>query len=383
MSCDLVGSTTLSEQLDPEEYREVVHGYQQISATVIERFGGHMAQYLGDGLLVYFGYPVAHEDDAARAVRAGLEIITAISQVVPSPFQAAADKILPVPPLSKEGTQMPPLEKPVLPAPVPRAQVSPVEGGATRSAGGFGSVEGRRELQVRIGIHTGPVVVGEMGGGAKRELLALGETPNLAARIQGQAAPNEVVISTATYRLVEGLFECEDRGQPELKGVSTPLSLYQVQGEGEAQTRFDVAVQRGLMPLVGREEELELLRRRWERATTGQGQVVLLSGEAGIGKSRLVQALKEQVIQEGATRVEFRCSPYHQNTALYPITEHLQRLLQFERDEAAETKLAKLDHLLSQYRFPHAETVPLLAALFSLPPPAGVAPLSYSPQKRK
>jgi class 3 adenylate cyclase len=178
MFCDLVGSTALSTQLDPEELREVVRGYQETGAAVIERFGGHIAQYLGDGLLVYFGYPVAHEDDAQRAVRAGLEIVEAI-----------------------------------------RGQGSGIGGQE-----GLQSLSARlfHQLQVRIGVHTGPVVVGEMGGRAKREQLALGETPNLAARIQGQAAPNEVVISTATYRLIEGLFECEDRGQPELKGVATP-----------------------------------------------------------------------------------------------------------------------------------------------------------------
>ena len=178
---------------------------------------------------------------------------------------------------------------------------------------------------MRIGIHTGLVVVGEIGSSEKREMLALGETPNLAARIQGQANPDEVVISAATYRLVEGLFACEDRGQPELKGVTTPLTLYRVVKESEAQSRFDVAVQAGLTPLVGREEELALLRRRWAQATDGEGQVVLLSGEAGIGKSRLVQELKDRVAQDSAVRIEFRGSPYHQNSAFYPLIEHVQQ----------------------------------------------------------
>jgi class 3 adenylate cyclase len=227
MFCDLVDSTTLSAQLDPEEWREVVRAYQQTSATVIERFDGYMAQYLGDGLLVYFSYPVAHEDDAARAVRAGLETISAIQEKVPSPLVGEGQG---------EGV------------------------GGARPSTSSGAVS----LRVRIGVHTGPVVVGEMGGGARRELLALGETPNIATRIQGQADPNTVVISATTYRLVEGLFECEDRGQPALKGVATPLTLYRVLKEGEVQSRFQVVARKGPTPLVGREHELGLLRERWE-----------------------------------------------------------------------------------------------------------------------
>jgi class 3 adenylate cyclase len=335
--CDLVGSTVLSTQLDPEELREIVRGYQQTSAEIIERYNGHIAQYLGDGLLVYFGYPVAHEDDAARAVRAGLEIIRTLRQQVPSPSQ------------------------------------------------GEGQGEGKelRRLQVRIGIHTGLVVIGEMGGGSRQEQLALGETPNIAARIQGHASPDEVMISATTYRLVEGLFACEDRGQPDLKGITTPLTLYRVVQESTAQSRFEATLRTGLTPLIGREEELALLRRRWEQAKEGEGQVVLLSGEAGIGKSRLVQEFKEQLEREGVTRLEFRCSPYHQNSAQYPIIDHLQRLLQFARDDSPVTKLDKLHHTLSHYRFPQADTLPLLAALLSLPHPDGYPPITVSPQKQK
>jgi hypothetical protein len=182
---------------------------------------------------------------------------------------------------------------------------------------------------VRIGIHTGVVVIGEIGSADKHEILALGETPNVAARLQGLAAPDTVVMSAATYRLVQGLFECQDRGPQELKGISTSLPLYRVMRESAAQSRFEVAVRTGLTPLVGRESELGLLQQRWEHAKAGAGQVVLLSGEPGIGKSRLVQEIKEQLAHEGATRIEFRCSPYHQNSALYPIIDHLQRLLQF------------------------------------------------------
>src|SRR5262245_61684718 len=330
MFCDLVGSTALSEQLDPEELRAVIRAYRETCASVIARFGGYLAKYIGDGLLVYFGYPQAHEDDAQRAVRAALGIVEALQ------------------PLAFPTIQLP------------------------------------RPLQVRVGIHTGLVVAGEMGVGDQPEPLGIvGETPNIAARLQEQAEPNSVVISPATYRLVTGLFECEELGPHELKGVSQPLALYQVVGESAAQSRFEAAVHKGLTPLVGREEELGLLRRRWEQAQQGAGQVVLLSGEPGIGKSRLVQELKEQLAHETVTRIEFRCSPYHQNSALYPIIDHLQHLLQFAREDTPTVKLEKLQHTLSHYRFPQADTVPLVASLLSLPPPAGSAPLSGSPQKQK
>jgi class 3 adenylate cyclase len=263
MFCDLVDSTMLSAHLDPEELRTVVQGYQAACAAIIERYAGSIAQYLGDGLLVYFGYPAAHEDDAARAVRAALAIVGIIHE-------------LPLP-----NTQLP------------------------------------HPLRVRIGIHTGLVVVGEMGGGAKRELLALGETPNLAARLQSLAIPNTVVLSTATYRLIEGYFTCQSLGAQTLKGVPQLFEVYKVLGESGAQSRFEVAVTTGLTPLVGREEEVELLLKRWEQAQEGAGQVVLLSGEPGIGKSCLLQALKERIAAETYTRLECRCSPYYQNSAFY------------------------------------------------------------------
>ena len=198
-------------------------------------------------------------------------------------------------------------------------------------------------LHVRVGIHTGLVVAGEMGSGDYPEHRAIvGETPNFAARLQEQAVPDSVVISPATYRLVAGLFECEDMGQRTLKGISSPSLLYRVVRESEAQSRFEVAVKAGLTPLVGREHELGLLRERWQDAKQGKGQVVLLSGEPGIGKSRLVQTLGQEALTEGATRIEFRCSPYHRNSAFYPIIDHLQRLLGFQREEPAESKLDKL-----------------------------------------
>ncbi|KRT65572.1 MAG: hypothetical protein XU11_C0024G0035, partial [Candidatus Dadabacteria bacterium CSP1-2] len=291
MFCDLVGSTALSERLDPEELRDVVRSYQEACAEVIDGNDGYIAQYLGDGLLVYFGYPLAHEDDVQRAVKAGLEIVVAISEL----------------PLK---TQL------------------------------------QQTLQVRVGIHSGLVVVGEMGGGKKREPMAIvGETPNIAARLQGLAEPNTVVISSATYRLVEGLFDCQDLGLHTLKGVSAPVQMYRILGESAVRSRFEVAVSKGLTPLIGREQEVELLLKSWERVKEGEGQVVLLSGEAGIGKSRLVQVMKERLAGETHIRIESRCSPYYQNSALYPIIDQLQRLL-FRRQDSYEEKLSKLERAL-------------------------------------
>ena len=333
MFCDLVGSTVLSTQLDPEELRAVVRGYQETCTTVIERYDGHIAQHLGDGLLIYFGYPTSHEDDAARAVRAGLEIIHALRE-------------------------------------------RSVEAHPSSSSGAA-------PLQVRVGIHTGLVVIGEIGSSEKREMLALGETPNIAARIQGSASPDEILISAVTSRLVAGLFDTEAHGLTELKGIATPMMLYRVVGESTAQNRFEVAVQTGLTPLVGRMEELALLQRRWEQAKAGEGQMVLLAGEPGIGKSRLVQELKEHVTVDRATRIEFRCSAYHHNSAFYPILTHVQRLLAFVPEDTPQDKLAKLQQQLAQYRFPQSDTCALLAALLSLPQPEGSQPLALSPQKQK
>ncbi len=338
MFCDLVGSTPLAEQLDPEELREVVRSYQETCTAVIHRFEGYIARYVGDALLVYFGYPVAHEDDAQRAVRVGLDIVAALPQL--------------------------------------NAQLQQVVG-AQHAA----------PLQVRIGIHTGLVVVGEMGGRDYRESMALGKTPNVAARLQGLAEPNMVVISTTTYRLVEGLFACRTLGPQTLKGVSTPVEVYQILGESGAQSRFEVAVTSGLTPLVGREEEVGLLVQRWERAKEGAGQVVMLNGEPGIGKSRLLQVLRERLAQETLTRLECRCSPYYQNSALYPVIDLLQRLLQFKRDDSSEEKLRKLEGTLEVEAIhelpPRAETVPLFASLLSLPLPERYSPLTFTPQKQK
>jgi class 3 adenylate cyclase/predicted ATPase len=327
--CDLVGSTALSAQLDPEDLREVIRAYHQVSATVIGRFEGHTAQYLGDGLLVYFGYPVAHEDDAQRAVRTALGIVEAVQH----------------------------LSFPTIPLPHP--------------------------LQVRIGIHTGVVVVGEVGSRAKHEILALGETPNLAARLQGVAEPETVVISAASARLVQGFFALRRLGPHTLRGSSARMEVYQVLAESGRQSRLEVAGGTGLTPFVGREEERGLLQRRWAQAKAGAGQAVLLSGEPGIGKSRLVQTLTEQANADGAIRIELRCSAYHQNSAFYPMLEHMQRFLQFAPHEAPHAKLRKLTQRLATYRFPQSDTLPLLAAWLALPQPEGAPPLALSPRKQK
>jgi predicted ATPase/class 3 adenylate cyclase len=330
--CDLVDSTVLASQLDPEEWREVVRAYQDTCAKVIARFEGHIAQYLGDGLLVYFGYPVAHENDAQRAVRAGLGMVEAVGQL---------------------NTRL------------------------TRERG--------VTLTVRLGCHTGLVVVGEVGGETRQEQLALGETPHLAARLQGLAVPNTLVISAPTYRLLEGFFRCQPLGTPALKGVSQPLGVYQVLYESMARSRLEAVGSSRLTPLVGREQEVGLLLERWRQVKDGIGQVVLLCGEAGIGKSRLVQVLTEQVATEPqAWLTPCQCSPYYQHTALYPMIDLLERVaLRFEREASPPQKLRKLEGFLVQYGLPLAEAVPLFAALLSLPLSADYVPLTVSPEQQK
>jgi len=329
--CDLVDSTKLSSQLDPEEYREVVRAYHRVCSEVITRFNGHIAQLLGDGLLVYFGYPQAHEDDPQRAVRSGLGILNAMGDLNQGLPQA-------------KGVQ----------------------------------------LALRIGVHTGLVVVGAMDGGGRQEQLALGETPNVAARIQGLAAPDTLVISEATYRLVQGYFSCEALGEQTLRGIAEPVTVYRVLSESGATSRLEVAHARGLTPLVGRESEVTLLLERWEQAKAGHGQVVLLSGEAGIGKSRLVQVLKDHVAHEPHVRWECRSAEYSQNTALFPLVDLFQRLLRFEAHESPHAKLEKLEHALSQYRLALEESVPLFAPLLSLPIPENhYPPLNLSPQRQR
>jgi len=293
--CDLVDSTVLAAQLDPEDWREVVRAYQATCAEVIQRYEGHIAQYLGDGLLVYFGYPQAHENDGQRAVRAALGMVEAMGRLNQHLAQ-------------ERGVQ----------------------------------------LAVRMGIHTGLVVVGAMGGGGRQEQLALGDTPNMAARLQALAAPDTIVISAATYRLIQGFFNCRDLGPHTLKGLSTPVPVYRVLEESGAQSRLEVGSITGLTPLVGREREVGLLLERWAQAKEGRGQVVLLNGEAGIGKSRLAQMLKERLAGEQYTRLECHCSAYHRNSPLYPVIDLYQRALQFSREESSGAKLRKLEGALTQ-----------------------------------
>jgi class 3 adenylate cyclase/predicted ATPase len=331
MFCDLVGSTALSQRLDPEDWRTVVRDYQRTCTAVIERFEGQIAQYLGDGLLIYFGYPQAHEDDARRAVQAGLDIVAALQ------------------------------------------------------AGQRAHGEGERAtvVEARIGIDTGRVVVGDVGDGGAAERLALGETPNVAARLQSIAEPNAVVISSATSRLVSGFFECQDLGPQALKGLSASVHAYRVIGASGVQHRLGTTDAGRLTPLVGRDEEVAFLQRRWQRATAGDGQVVLVSGEPGIGKSRLVRVLTEHLAGDPHGLIEWRCSPYYQNSAFYPVIEGLHRRLRFGSDDAPEDKVRKLETALGREGFDLAAMVPLLGALLSLPLPERYPPLTIAPERQK
>jgi class 3 adenylate cyclase len=300
MFCDLVGSTALAARLDPEDMGQVIRAYHRVCAETVERWGGHVAKYMGDGVLAYFGWPVAHEDEAERAVRAGLELVAAV-------------RALDVPGLTMGGSE-----------------------------------EGRL-LAARVGIATGLVMVGELiGEGSAQEQTVVGETPNLAARLQALAAPGSVVISQATRRLVGGLFELADLGPQRLKGFAEPLAVWRVAGEGRSEGRFEVRQTAGLTPLVGRDEEIALLLRPWRQAQDGDGQVVLLSGEPGIGKSRLIQALRGRLEGETHITLFYQCSPHHTTSPLHPLIGQLERAAGFARNESAEGKLDKLETLLAR-----------------------------------
>ena len=332
MFCDLVASTELSRQLDAEDYRAVVRAYQAAAAAALQPYDGYIAQYLGDGLLVYFGWPQAHEDAAHRAVHASLALLDTLG----------------------------PLHDTHL---VPHYGV---------------------RIAVRIGLHTGMAVIGEMGGGNRSEALAMGDTPNLAARIQGLATPNTVALSAATARLIQGAFTLEDLGTHALKGVVEPMPVYRVLRPIEAHHDEEEAPALGVPMLVGRDEESGLLRRRWDQAREGLGQVVLVSGEAGIGKSALVRAVRHHIGREGVTRITYRCSPYHTHSAFYPIIMHLERLLQFERDDPPASRLTKLERMLTTYTLSLEEIVPLFATLLSVPLPEGAYPaLALTPQQQR
>lgn len=328
--CDLVGSTPLSGRLDPEDLRAVVRAYQETAAEVIQRYAGHVAQFLGDGVLAYFGYPAAHEDDARRAVHTGLEIVDAIA-------------LLNIRLIEEQGV----------------------------------------ELAVRVGIHTGPVVVGAMGSGTRPEHMAIGETLNIAARLQEVAPANAVVIGASTTRLVLGAFVLDDMGALTLKGVAEPMTVSHVRGLVATASRDEELVLASAAGLVGREEEAGLLRRRWDQTRTGLGQVVFVSGEAGIGKSALVDALRAHVRAEGSRRITFRCSPYHTASALHPVITHLERLWEFAPDDDSATRLGKLEAGLRRSGLPPTD-VSVFAALLAVPVPADRhAPLAGTPQQQK
>ena len=327
--CDLVDSTVLSSQLDPEDLREVVRAYQDTCAKVIARFDGHIAQYLGDGLLVYFGYPQAHEDDAQRAIHAALGMVDAIGTL------------------------------------------------QTRFQADYGV-----HVAVRLGIHTGPVVVGELGSGDHHEHLALGETPNIAARLEGLAQPGTVIISDDTQRLVAGAFDYDALGVPHLKGVSASIPLFRVRGLSAAASRFE-ATTTTLTPMVGREVEVDLLMRCWAQVREGEGQVVLLNGPPGIGKSRLVQALCERLHGTPHTRLLYQCSPYHTNSAFYPIVTQMTRAMHVPLDAIPSVKLDQLEALLAQADLPVEESTPLFATILSIPSEERYPPLTVSAQRQK
>jgi class 3 adenylate cyclase/predicted ATPase len=324
MFSDLVGSTALSARMDAEDLREVISAYQKCVAEIVRRHGGFVAKYMGDGVLIYFGYPQAHEDDAERAVRAGLELVAAVT-----------------------------------------------------------SLKTHASLQTRVGIATGLVVVGDLiGSGASQEQAIVGETPNLAARLQGIAEPNMVVLAEGTRKLLGNLFELEDRGAQDLKGIAGPVRAWSALRPAVVESRFDALHASGLADLVGREEELEILLRRWARAKGGEGQVVLLSGEAGIGKSRLTAALLQQLADEPHTRLRYFCSPQHTDSAFYPIIGQMERAARLAHDETLQAKLDKLDAVLAQTSTPIQDAA-LFAETLSLPNDGRYPALDLTPEQRR
>ncbi len=324
MFSDLVGSTALSARMDPEDLREAISAYQKCVAETVQRFGGFVAKYMGDGVLIYFGYPQAHEDDAERAVRAGLELVAAVS------------------------------------------------GLKTHAA-----------LQTRVGIATGMVVVGDLiGSGEAQERGIVGETPNLAARLQGVAEPNSVVIGESTRRLVGNLFELNDLGPKDLKGISVPVETWAALRPSSVESRFEALHAAGVTELVGREEELEILLRRWSKAKTGEGQVMLLSGEAGIGKSRLTAALLQRNASEPHTRLRYYCSPQRTDSALFPIISQMERAARFAHADSGQVRLDKLDVLLG-LSLTTKQDAALFAEMLSLPNDGRYPSLDLTPQQRR
>ena len=326
MFCDLVGSTALSARLDPEDLREIIGAYHRCCANMVERNGGFVAKYMGDGVLAYFGYPQAHEHDAERAVQAGLALVEAAPKLV-------------------------------------TAAGSP--------------------LHVRVGIATGVVVVGDLiGSGEAQERGVVGETPNLAARLQGIAEPGGVVIAEATRRLLGNLFELQDLGTRDLKGIARPVRVWAALRASSVEGRFEALHSSDLSALVGREEESKLLLRRWQKAKNGEGQVVLLSGEPGIGKSRLTVALLERLAAEPHTRLRYFCSPQHTDSALYPIIGQMERAAGFSHGDTPKAKLDKLDAVLA-LTSTSMQDAALFAEMLSLPNEGRYSTLELAPQQRR
>ncbi|MEE8099838.1 MAG: AAA family ATPase, partial [Hyphomicrobium sp.] len=321
-----VGSTALAEALDPEDLRDVMAAYQKTAGAVIERYEGHVAQYLGDGVMTYFGWPKAHERDAERAVLAGIETIKAVKG----------------------------LDIPV-------------------------------ELAVRIGIATGLVVVGETGeGDAPVPETAVGEALNLAARLQSLASPNAMVISSVTKELVGDAFQYEDLARHKLKGFTEPVQAWGVLGESAEEGDIEAAPYRSAPWLVGRDEEIGLLRRAWQQSKEALGQAVLINGEPGIGKSALIETLLAQLSEAGLPGIVFRCSPYHTNSALYPVIEQIRRVMGWAPDDTPDARLSKLERMVSGSTMPSAEIVPLFASLLSLSLlDDRYTPLDLTPQQLK
>jgi predicted ATPase/class 3 adenylate cyclase len=319
---DLVGSTALSSRLDPEDMRDLIRAYQDACTAVVARYEGFVAKYMGDGILIYFGYPLAHEDDAERAVNTGLGIVEAIKEL------------------------------------------------KSRRDDGL-------DLSVRIGIATGTVAVGDIvGEGASEEAAIVGEAPNLAARLQEIAEPS-------TQRLASGLFETADLGKHDLKGFADPIGAWAVIRSHRVVSRFEATRGENLTNLVGREEEVEILLRRWERAKAGEGQIVLISGEPGIGKSRLARELQVRIRGEALTRIRFQCSPYYTNTVLHPVIEQLERGLGFDATDGPDAKLDKLETVFEASGRPIEQAIPLVASLLSIPIGSRYPPLGISPQRQK
>jgi class 3 adenylate cyclase len=321
---DLVGSTALAESLDPEDLRELYSRYQALCAEAIQRYEGFIAQYLGDGILAYFGYPAAHEDDAARAVRAALEVLARASEIA-------------------VGGIRPPL---------------------------------------RIGIHTGLVVVGDVGATGRREQLALGEAPNVAARLQAEASPDAIVVSDATRGLLGGQFALEELGSRTLKGISRPMQIYRVLGHSTASRFQAMKSAYGLVPFVGREREVKAIRAAWAEAAGGQGQCVLLRGEAGMGKSRLMDAARHTAAPQLHEIFEAQCSPYQINSPLYPIAEMIERRLGIEERMSAANKLDLLEQFSAGRGVDVAQATAALAGLLSVPVQGRYSESDLPPAKR-